>query len=421
MCSHSCQPRWNSNPSKGKKQGRNTGFFRFSSVFLLNSALNSRGFLLNSALNLSRKSVRTAILSKKTSAEFSAVFPDKRAKTPTNQKTVCQHAYKLKLKKLTIPIKKGAPIVQDIFRSYLAQTEPVANLKRRYSEYIYAKMQLYRMLRNRLYIGEVEYGGKTYQGLHEPIIDRATFDAVNAMLPGRRRAPRPSRQIYKYLLTGLVYCHCGKKMTPYSVKKGGKDSDTRYFYYKCQDVLGCKYAINAERLDAEVLNAVREIALDDAYLEERYKGWLAEEAAKDDLNKERLQKFEEAISEAKKALTQIDCLFLSGVVDASNADYWNEKLAEARIRVASLESQKKEFSDSLMKDFERYDFPSLLQNMRKWADLIDHAESGNEYLVKRNILLAAVRSVKCVDRDGSIELEVMTNGKKWRREGDSNP
>ncbi len=313
------------------------------------------------------------------------------------------------------------PIVQDIFRSYLAQTEPVADLRRRYSKYLYGKMQLYRMLRNRLYIGEVEYDGKVYAGLHEPIIDRALFDAVNALLPGERRSPRPSRQIYKYLLTGLVYCQCGRKMVPYSVKKGGKDSDTRYFYYKCQDVLGCKYAVNAERLDAEVLKAVREIALDDAYIEERYKGWLEEEAARDEVNKKRLQEFDEKIAEAQSALAQIDGLFLSGVVNASNADYWNEKLTAARDRAASLEEQRKKFSDSLMKHLEECDLPSLLQGLRKWAQLIDDAELEDDYLTKRNILLTVVHSVKCIDRDGGIELEVMTKGNKWRRERDSNP
>ncbi len=32
-----------------------------------------------------------------------------------------------------------------------------------------------------------------------------------------------------------------------------------------------------------------------------------------------------------------------------------------------------------------------------------------------------VRSAVCTDRDWNIELSVMTKGKKWRRERDSNP
>ena len=168
------------------------------------------------------------------------------------------------------PDPETADIVRDIFRSYLAQKEPVVELRRRYHQYLHTRMQLYRILRNHLYIGEIEYDGKIYQGQHQAIIDRKTFDAVNSMLPGERRAPRPGRQIYKYLLQGLVFCQCGKRMTPYSVKKTG---NTRYFYYKCQDSVNCKYAINAERLDQEVMKTVREIATDEKYLRTLYNEW----------------------------------------------------------------------------------------------------------------------------------------------------
>ncbi len=318
------------------------------------------------------------------------------------------------------PDPETAPVVQDIFRSYLAQTEPVVNLRRRYSKYLRSKMQLYRLLRNRIYIGEIEYDGKVYAGRHDPIIDRALFDAASALLPGERRSPRPSRQMYKYLLTGLVHCQCGKKMVPYSVKKGGKDSDTRYFYYKCRDDVGCKYAINAERLDAEVLKAVRDLSLDDTYIAQCYNEWMEEEAAKNSVNKKRLQEFDEKISDERKTISQIENLFLSGIVNASNADYWNEKLTSARDRAASLEEQRKNFSDSLKKHLEQCDLPSVLKSLKKWAQIIDAADQENDYLTKRNILLTVVHSVKCIDRDGGIELEVMTKGNKWCSRGDSN-
>lgn len=308
-------------------------------------------------------------------------------------------------------------IVQDIFKSYLGQTEPVADLKRRYSKYIYAKMQLYRMLRNRLYIGEVEYDGKVYPGRHVPIIDRETFDAVNALLPGERRAPRPGRQIYKYLLTGLVFCQCGKKMVPYSVKKGR--AGTRYFYYKCQDVLGCKYAVNAERLDAEVMEAVREIAMDENYIKERYDDWQRSQTEKVEARRVVIEKSSAEVAEAQKAVDNIDGLFLSGVVTPSNATHWNAKLSEARDRLALLQSKHKTLVDELSGIDEKDDLPSLLQEIRHWADLLDRV--GDDYTLKRNLILSIVKNVKCIDRDGGMELSVMTKGNNWRRKWDSNP
>ena len=56
--------------------------------------------------------------------------------------------------------------MQDIFQRYLAQTEPIVEIKKRHPQYLLNNNQLYRMLRNRIYIGEIEYDGKVYPGLH---------------------------------------------------------------------------------------------------------------------------------------------------------------------------------------------------------------------------------------------------------------
>ena len=117
------------------------------------------------------------------------------------------------------PDPETAEIVRDIFSAYLSQTVSIVSLRKKYEQYLCGKNQLYRLLRNRLYIGEIEYDGKVYRGNHEPIGPRELFDRVNSMLPGERNAPRISQQIYKYLLQGLVFCHCGKKNGPVQCKK----------------------------------------------------------------------------------------------------------------------------------------------------------------------------------------------------------
>lgn len=309
------------------------------------------------------------------------------------------------------PDPETAQIVKDIFNAYLAQTETVVELRRRYSKYIYGKMQLYRMLRNRLYIGEVEYDGKVYPGRHVPIIDRDLFDAVNALLPGERRAPRPGRQIYKYLLQGLVFCECGKKMVPYSVKKSG---NTRYFYYKCQDTLGCKYAINAERLDAEVMEAVKEIVLDENYIRERYEDWQRDQAEKEKQNQSEIERSAALVTEAQQEVDKIDNLFLSGVVTPENAAHWNVKLQAARDNLELIRQKHQQMVDDLADVKANADLPDLLQELRRWADLLDRA--GDDFTLKRNLILGIVKNVRCIDREGHIEIAVMTKGKKWRSE-----
>lgn len=71
----------------------------------------------------------------------------------------------------------------------------------------------------------------------------------------QRHAPRPTRQKYPYLLTGLVRCQCGQTMRPASCR--GK-SGTYWPYYRC-DNTRCKAAVRmvrADQLDAETLRAV---------------------------------------------------------------------------------------------------------------------------------------------------------------------
>ena len=52
--------------------------------------------------------------------------------------------------------------------------------------------------------------------------------------------------------------------------------------------------------------------------------------------------------------------------------------------------------------------------MRRWVDLLDRA--GDDFTIKRNLILLVVKNVKCIDHEGHIEISVMTKGKKWRRE-----
>jgi len=307
------------------------------------------------------------------------------------------------------PDPETAPIVRAIFNDYLGQAVSVADLRRRYSKYLYGKNQLYRMLRNPIYIGKVEYDGKVYVGQHEPIIDREVFEKVNALLPGERRAPRPSRQTYKYLLQGLVLCKCGRRMSPYSIKKSG---DTRYFYYKCQDQLGCKFAVNAERLDEEVLNQVKRIVLDPEYIRERWDVYRQQKAERENAQRSVIQKSEREIADAERNVQNIDRLFIQGVISPENAAHFNEKLRAARQELELLQERHKVVLNDLAAIHSEDELPAILQQIKEWADLL---ERSDDWQTKRNLLLTVVKYVKCLDEDGGMELSlVMTKGNKWR-------
>lgn len=76
------------------------------------------------------------------------------------------------------------------------------------------------LLRNRVYIGELRVGRHVNPNAHEPILDRQTFEAVQAKFGQRTRPAKSGRP---GLLTGLVRCaSCGHVMTRQGAKGGGR-------------------------------------------------------------------------------------------------------------------------------------------------------------------------------------------------------
>jgi site-specific DNA recombinase len=83
------------------------------------------------------------------------------------------------------------------------------------------------MLRNRMYLGEINHRDKSYPGEHVPIIDPRLFEAIQTKLTENRQGRRLRRQSSNALLMGKLFDDRGNPMTPsYAIKKG-----VRYRYY----------------------------------------------------------------------------------------------------------------------------------------------------------------------------------------------
>jgi DNA invertase Pin-like site-specific DNA recombinase len=93
------------------------------------------------------------------------------------------------------------------------------------------KGTLYKILRNRVYIGEAVHKGKSFPGEHEPIVDRVTWDRVHDVLAtNARRRGNEARARTPAPLRGMMRCtHCGSAMTPTHTRRCGR----LYRYYVC--------------------------------------------------------------------------------------------------------------------------------------------------------------------------------------------
>lgn len=112
---------------------------------------------------------------------------------------------------------------------------------------------VYKLLNNRVYVGEAVHKGTSYPGEHEPIVDRDTFDKVQAILStnGCVRAG-VTRSAAPALLRGLIFTEIGRAMTPAYTKKGSR----LYRYYVSTDAIRGRGAAGTTaplRLPADVV------------------------------------------------------------------------------------------------------------------------------------------------------------------------
>jgi site-specific DNA recombinase len=132
--------------------------------------------------------------------------------------------------------------VRSIFRRFvqlksatlLARELVAAGATNRYG-HVLDKGVLYKLLHNRVYIGEAVHKGTSYPGEHEPIVDRALWDQVHSILKvsprkraGLARAQTPA------LLRGLLFGPDGAAMSPTNSRKG---NGKLYRYYISQTAL----------------------------------------------------------------------------------------------------------------------------------------------------------------------------------------
>jgi DNA invertase Pin-like site-specific DNA recombinase len=110
----------------------------------------------------------------------------------------------------------------------------------------FARGHLYKILSNPLYIGEIEHKGVRYPGQHPPLVDAATWDAVQAQLAANHHENRARTNVKsKSLLAGLIYDDAGNRLVSSHATKNGK----RYRYYVTSEGTGRSVAAaNLQRL-----------------------------------------------------------------------------------------------------------------------------------------------------------------------------
>ncbi|MGN6155402.1 MAG: recombinase family protein [Sphingomicrobium sp.] len=91
----------------------------------------------------------------------------------------------------------------------------------------FSRGQLYAILRNPVYVGDIAHHGKVHPGNHPAIIDRETWESVQTQLADNIRGKRSAREANASMLSGRLFDETGEPLIAVHSRKG----DRRYRYY----------------------------------------------------------------------------------------------------------------------------------------------------------------------------------------------
>ncbi len=173
-------------------------------------------------------------------------------------------------------VEQDAAIVRHVFEQYLKlsnvrllQQDLIANgvvkpnrltaAGRPFGGAAFNRSELYNMLGNRIYVGDIVHRDKVWPGLHPPIISRETFEAAQQLIARHVKGERsPPDAHQRSLLAGLVADERGEPLLATHASKAAAGGKRRYRYYVTKALLqGTGRGMRIPALDLEHLVMAR--------------------------------------------------------------------------------------------------------------------------------------------------------------------
>jgi site-specific DNA recombinase len=171
-------------------------------------------------------------------------------------------------KRILLPDGDTAPVITQIFERFATGNYSLrALVKALNAEGVMlrgrriAGSAVHQVLRKRLYTGDFDWNGTTYEGSHEPLVTREVWQRVQELLDAR--AENKTKVKHHFAFTGIVHCgHCGCLLVG-EIKKG------RYVYYHCTGNRGkcTEPYTRQEVLTREFANVLQELVIPQPILE----------------------------------------------------------------------------------------------------------------------------------------------------------
>lgn len=189
---------------------------------------------------------------------------------------------------------------------------------------------LARILHNPYYMGVMRVGttGETFEGNHEPLVAKARFDRVQAILSGRLY---PRIEVHQFLFRRLITCNaCNRSLT-------GERQKGRV-YYRCHN-FGCRgVSIPEHHIDALVRRELGLLRVDDGEVGD-FREVIAEELAKEaGREDQRVGQIARDLALIEERLVRLTDAVLDGTIDKPTYD---ERKASLVLQKLDLHERQK--------------------------------------------------------------------------------
>ena len=200
----------------------------------------------------------------------------------------------------------------------------------------FPRSSVHNILQDRAYIGELEYLGQWYPGQHEPLVDRATWDRVRAIMD------RCVYHAHSMTYAGeFITCkHCGHPITGECKTKQTKTGERSYVYYRCARYTKPghpRHRIPEAEFDRQMLDLFGKMKIADPAVVEWFRAVLRSQSK--DAQAESLAQHHELTRQVSLSLNQQCRLLDMRLADQIDQDAFASKQTELRDRIASLKLQ----------------------------------------------------------------------------------
>ena len=217
---------------------------------------------------------------------------------------------------------------------------------------------------NPIYYGDFYHNGILYNGVHEPIITKELFLAVQNK---RKAVENPKKQTHDFTYSGLIKCsHCGCLLVG-EIKKG------KYIYYHCTGNKGgnCKRKyIREEVIDNAVMDILNKLYVSPENRERIIQTIKDMIGIKEDSESLMIDNITNQIKVLKNRLS---CLYVDKIDGKITEEFFNEKYFTWNKELAELEVE----INALLKNDDTF--------LNDCNNLLELCENASAYYLRANV------------------------------------